>query len=295
MRPNRSAVVAISASMSSATPMSHRTASAGAAARPRSRPPSRGSCPGSPSGDGSTVRAAHTTVAPSAASPRASPLPMPRDAPVTIATCPSSVIRRPYARPCDVADSVGCRAMQDSVTVHMDATPEADLGARQRRHPDRPVQPRDVRGRVARRRDRPGGRRALPRPREAQRHRSRVLDRRCSVTECEPGRVFAFGVGQPGKAMNTWSYRLEPARGRRHRRHRVVPAESDAAAEALLGGARAGRAAGRTARACRRRSSASRPRSKRADAGVRIAPGRDTAPTGAVGAARRTDRPGVGA
>ena len=33
----------------------------------------------------------------------------------------------------------------------------------------------------------------------------------CSVTECEPNRVFAFGVGKPGKAMNTWSYRLEPA------------------------------------------------------------------------------------
>jgi hypothetical protein len=35
----------------------------------------------------------------------------------------------------------------------------------------------------------------------------------CSVTECDPDRVFAFGVGAPGKAMNTWSYRLEPAPG----------------------------------------------------------------------------------
>ncbi|MFN8036982.1 MAG: SRPBCC family protein [Acidimicrobiia bacterium] len=33
----------------------------------------------------------------------------------------------------------------------------------------------------------------------------------CVVTECEPGRVFTFGVGRPGHALNTWGYRLEPA------------------------------------------------------------------------------------
>jgi uncharacterized protein YndB with AHSA1/START domain len=33
----------------------------------------------------------------------------------------------------------------------------------------------------------------------------------CTVTECEPGRVFAFGVGSTGKPLNVWSYRLEPA------------------------------------------------------------------------------------
>jgi uncharacterized protein YndB with AHSA1/START domain len=32
-----------------------------------------------------------------------------------------------------------------------------------------------------------------------------------TVTVCEPGREFAFGVGKPGKALNTWGYRLEPA------------------------------------------------------------------------------------
>ena len=32
----------------------------------------------------------------------------------------------------------------------------------------------------------------------------------CSVTECEPNRLFTFGVGKPGKALNTWSYRLVP-------------------------------------------------------------------------------------
>ena len=32
----------------------------------------------------------------------------------------------------------------------------------------------------------------------------------CYVTECEPGRSFAFGVGEPGKAMISWGYRLAP-------------------------------------------------------------------------------------
>src|ERR1700741_138242 len=32
-----------------------------------------------------------------------------------------------------------------------------------------------------------------------------------TVTECEPGRVFEFGVGKPGKALNTWRYELAPA------------------------------------------------------------------------------------
>ncbi len=31
-----------------------------------------------------------------------------------------------------------------------------------------------------------------------------------SVTACEPGRVFEFGVGKPGKALNTWRYELTP-------------------------------------------------------------------------------------
>jgi uncharacterized protein YndB with AHSA1/START domain len=36
----------------------------------------------------------------------------------------------------------------------------------------------------------------------------------CSVTTCEPGREFAFGVGGLGqKAVNTWRYRLEPVDG----------------------------------------------------------------------------------
>ncbi len=32
----------------------------------------------------------------------------------------------------------------------------------------------------------------------------------CTVVASEPGREFAFGVGPPGKALNTWRYRLEP-------------------------------------------------------------------------------------
>ncbi len=35
----------------------------------------------------------------------------------------------------------------------------------------------------------------------------------CTVTECEPGRVFAFGVGSADKPLNVWRYRLEPAGG----------------------------------------------------------------------------------
>ena len=33
----------------------------------------------------------------------------------------------------------------------------------------------------------------------------------CTVSACEPGREFAFGVGPAGKPLNTWSYRLESA------------------------------------------------------------------------------------
>ena len=33
---------------------------------------------------------------------------------------------------------------------------------------------------------------------------------KCCVTKCEPGREFAFGVGEPGKAAITWGYRLAP-------------------------------------------------------------------------------------
>ncbi|MBK5288541.1 MAG: SRPBCC family protein [Acidimicrobiia bacterium] len=33
----------------------------------------------------------------------------------------------------------------------------------------------------------------------------------CFITECEENRLFTFGVGKAGKALNTWSYRLTPA------------------------------------------------------------------------------------
>jgi uncharacterized protein YndB with AHSA1/START domain len=32
-----------------------------------------------------------------------------------------------------------------------------------------------------------------------------------TVVACEPGREFAFGVGAPGKALNTWRYALTAA------------------------------------------------------------------------------------
>ena len=36
---------------------------------------------------------------------------------------------------------------------------------------------------------------------------------KCSVTACEPERVFEFGVGEPGKALNTWRYDLQAQDG----------------------------------------------------------------------------------
>lgn len=35
----------------------------------------------------------------------------------------------------------------------------------------------------------------------------------CTVVECEPGKVFAFGVGSSDKPLNTWRYRCEPSGG----------------------------------------------------------------------------------
>jgi len=36
---------------------------------------------------------------------------------------------------------------------------------------------------------------------------------KCYVIACTPNEEFSFGVGEPGKAMNTWGYRLTPADG----------------------------------------------------------------------------------
>ncbi len=33
----------------------------------------------------------------------------------------------------------------------------------------------------------------------------------CTVTACEPGREFAFGVGNGDTPLNVWSYQLEPS------------------------------------------------------------------------------------
>jgi Polyketide cyclase / dehydrase and lipid transport len=32
----------------------------------------------------------------------------------------------------------------------------------------------------------------------------------CTVTRCEPGREFAFGVGSSDRPLNVWSYALQP-------------------------------------------------------------------------------------
>jgi hypothetical protein len=34
---------------------------------------------------------------------------------------------------------------------------------------------------------------------------------KCVVVASEPGREFRFGVGEPGKALNTWGYVIEPS------------------------------------------------------------------------------------
>lgn len=35
----------------------------------------------------------------------------------------------------------------------------------------------------------------------------------CTVTECEPGSVFAFAVGKPGAPLNVWRYELTAVEG----------------------------------------------------------------------------------
>ncbi len=99
--------------------------------------------------------------------------------------------------------------MHESVTVHMRGRAPSDLGPRQRRHQDRPVQPRDVRGRVAGRSHRPiGG--ARFRGHVKRNGIGPIYWTSCTVQECEPGRVFTFGVGPSDKALSVWGYRMEP-------------------------------------------------------------------------------------
>ena len=100
--------------------------------------------------------------------------------------------------------------MQDSVTVHMDATPEevwalvSDVTRIGEFSPETfeaewldgatgPEVDARFRGHVKRN------------------GRGPVYWTSCTVVASEPGREFAFGVGPPGKALNTWRYRLEPS------------------------------------------------------------------------------------
>ena len=100
--------------------------------------------------------------------------------------------------------------MRDEVTVHMNATPEAiwalvsDVTKIGRYSPETfeaewldgatgPAVGARFRGHVKRNQKGP------------------IYWAECSVTECDPNRRFTFGVGKPGKALNTWSYGLTPA------------------------------------------------------------------------------------
>ncbi|MGO8869928.1 MAG: SRPBCC family protein [Acidimicrobiales bacterium] len=102
--------------------------------------------------------------------------------------------------------------MHDSVTVHMDASPDeiwdlvSDVTRIGRYSPETfeaewldgatgPVVGAHFRGHVKRN------------------GRGPTYWSPCTVTACVPGREFAFGVGPAGRPLNTWRYQLEPAGG----------------------------------------------------------------------------------
>jgi uncharacterized protein YndB with AHSA1/START domain len=102
--------------------------------------------------------------------------------------------------------------MHDAVTVHMNATPEkiwqlvSDVTSIGRYSPETfeaewiegasgPAVGAKFRGHVKRN------------------GRGPVYWTTCTVTECEPGRVFAFGVGRTDRPLNVWRYAIEPSSG----------------------------------------------------------------------------------
>jgi hypothetical protein len=103
--------------------------------------------------------------------------------------------------------------MQDSVTIHMAASPEADWAlvsditntgtfspetfeAEWLEGSTGPAVGNRFRGHVRRN------------------GRGPVYWTNCTITECEPGRTFAFFVEGPGgRAVNTWKYQFEPSEG----------------------------------------------------------------------------------
>ena len=84
--------------------------------------------------------------------------------------------------------------------------------AGERHHEHREVQSRDVRGRVV---GRGNGSRVGARFRGHVRRNGKrwlVYWTKCTITKCEPGRDFAFGVDGPGgKPTVKWSYHFEPS------------------------------------------------------------------------------------
>ena len=101
--------------------------------------------------------------------------------------------------------------MQDAVTEHIRASPEAVWGTGRGRHPDAPLQRGDLRGRLARRRHRAGGGHAVPGARATATDRGPKYWTTCRVAACEPGREFGFEVVVGGRSINNWHYRFEPA------------------------------------------------------------------------------------
>ena len=118
---------------------------------------------------------------------------------------------RPVPRGAQRNFSAYAHGMQDSVTVHMSATPEqvwelvSDITNTGKFSPETfeaewqggatgPALGARFRGHVRRN------------------GRGPVYWTNCVITACEPGRDFAFSVEGPGgKAVNTWRYQFEPS------------------------------------------------------------------------------------
>ena len=152
--------------------------------------------------------------------------------------------------------------MRGSVTVHMDAPPEKVWALVSDVTKIGQFSPETFEAEWLDGASGPAGRRAIPRPRAAQRSRARLLD------HLHRARLRAgAGVRLRRRTRHQADQHVAlPARAERcrHRRDRVVRAEADARDPDLLEARSAGRGVGRTSGGCGRRSKASRPWSKRA-------------------------------
>src|SRR4051812_1612230 len=100
--------------------------------------------------------------------------------------------------------------MQDSVTVHINATPEqvwdlvSDVTKIGRYSPET-FAAEWLEGATG-----PAGGGRVRRP-VKRNEKGPTYWAAATITVCDPPREFAFGVGKPGKALNTWRYVLVPS------------------------------------------------------------------------------------